>query len=437
MKKNKILFITWIAFLFCLFIPGKPATSAEFKRAILIVGDHSDVDMTRREEALKKYLVHYRQKYGHSSKTLPIFVYDFSRSRVKEYCNSQLGIEEKDLLFLGIVTARKNLPVKVHLKVIDPVNLERNAKLIVQRLVDADVAGSIKINSNPDGAKVWLGKWYKGKTPVTLRGLPAGTHIITLVKEGYRKTRKKVMLEQGQSLILALDLHPAGTQLVVTSDTDGAKVYVDGTYYGEAPVTLNSLRPGQHEVVVEKGDVTWKGTTTLTAGETVKVRGKLSNLAVVETPTPEPSPEPSPMPTAPIVSPPDTDTDLDSDIVEEAFVPRSEQNYIFRVSVSNMEEVDSIKDYYKPKPGYKFVIVYLSQQNISNEVQVYTGHFSLVDQGNTSYEPLDRLSNFWLVVLRPGGMVTGYLVFEIPQDSKAMSLVLHGLNMAPLSVSLK
>jgi hypothetical protein len=119
------------------------------------------------------------------------------------------------------------------------------------------------------------------------------------------------------------------------------------------------------------------------------------------------------------------------------FVPRSESNGVFRVSVTNVEVVDSIKDYYKPKPGYKFVIVYLSQQNISEEVQIYTGRFSVLDQDSRSYDYIEGLSNYWLVILRPGGINFGYLVFEVPSDAKPMSTVLHGLNQSPLTVGLR
>ena len=119
------------------------------------------------------------------------------------------------------------------------------------------------------------------------------------------------------------------------------------------------------------------------------------------------------------------------------FIPKSEANDIFRVTVTNIEFVNAIKDYYKPKPGYRFVVVYLSQQNISDEVQIYTGRFSLLDQNNNSYDYIEGLSNFWLIILRPGGINFGYLVFEIPSDAKPMYLVLHGLNRSPLSVALR
>ncbi len=119
------------------------------------------------------------------------------------------------------------------------------------------------------------------------------------------------------------------------------------------------------------------------------------------------------------------------------YSPRSRSNDLFQVTVTNIESVNAIKDYYKPKPGFQFLIVYISQQNVSDEVQVYTGRFSLLDTTNHSYDYIEGLSNFWLVILRPGGLNFGYLVFEIPDDASPHQLALHGLNRPPLTVELR
>lgn len=118
------------------------------------------------------------------------------------------------------------------------------------------------------------------------------------------------------------------------------------------------------------------------------------------------------------------------------YIPKHAQNSVFQVTVTNLETISVLKDFYKPREGYKYVIAYLSQQNVSQQVQVYTGRFSLLDQKSASYDYIEGLSNFWLVILRPYGVNFGYLVFEIPADSKPVSLVLHSLNQAPLAVNL-
>lgn len=118
------------------------------------------------------------------------------------------------------------------------------------------------------------------------------------------------------------------------------------------------------------------------------------------------------------------------------YVPKTAQNNVFAVTVTNIEAVSSIKEYYHPRGGHRFVIVYLSQQNVSNEVQTYTGRFSILDENNRSFDYLEGLSNFWLVILRPYGINFGYLVFELPLESHPTRLELSTLNQSPLTINL-
>ncbi|MCD4784797.1 MAG: PEGA domain-containing protein [Candidatus Eremiobacteraeota bacterium] len=425
------IFILILSFV-CLF-SHSPAR-AQYKKAILVVGDHSNKTMTQRENALKNYLVHYRQKSGNDSSTLPVFVYDFNHPQVREYCKKQLGIHKSDLLFLGIVTARGNLPTKVHLKVADPKDLEKNARLVLEKFKSRVASGVIFVTSDPPGAKVWLEKTYKGKTPVKIRGVPKGDYTLTLVKAGFSKIRKSVYIKGNDVVNVRAAMSSTTGRLAVSSTPSEAQVYIDGAYKGKTPLTLKSISPGEHSVLMKKGDMKWEGSALVIKGKSSKVSGTLEKTAIaMVTPTPK-TPTPAPTKIHIDYTPPTPGAGTE---VVEAFIPKSQTNAIFQVTATNIEEVSSIKDYYKPKPGSKFVVVYLQQQNISNAVQIYTGKFSLVDQKNSSFEALDKLSNFWLVVLRPGGMNMGYLVYEIPEDSKPMSVVLHGMNMAPLSVSLK
>lgn len=424
-------------------------TEADNRTAILVVGDHSNSEMFQREEVLKKYLVHYRQKSGNDASTIPIFVYDFSQPAVREYCEKVLGITRSDLLFLGIVSARGKLPTKVHLKVVNPQNLENNAKLVMEKFTSTAATGTLFITSDPSGAKVWLEKTYKGRTPLTIKGLAEGDYTVTLVHPARAKTRQTVFVKENKVTNTQIAMPAVEGVLAVRSNPSEAEVYVNDVFYGKTPVEIKDLEPGKYDIVLKLDDMKWEGIALVESGKTSTITGNLTAVVAVR-PTPSPAPTPAPTPAktpeetpAPVIeTTPQTPlypaiTTEPGSGVTDAFVPKSQTNQIFQVTVTNTEEVSSIKDYYKPKPGYKFVVVYLQQQNISSEVQIYTGKFSLVDQRNASYEDLDKLSNFWMVVLRPGGMNMGYLVYEIPEDSKPMGVVLHGLNMPPLSVTLK
>ena len=140
--------------------------------------------------------------------------------------------------------------------------------------------------------------------------------------------------------------------------------------------------------------------------------------AVAETPHPFPTPVPT-------ISGP------------EPFIPVKAENDIFRITVTNVEGVSTVKGHYKPQAGNKYVIIYLSQQNISDEVQIYTGKYALVDNAGEAHDYIEALSNFWLLVLKPGGINFGYLVFEMPQNAIPMKVVLSTTTRPPLTLNLK
>ena len=129
-------------------------------------------------------------------------------------------------------------------------------------------------------------------------------------------------------------------------------------------------------------------------------------------------------------------SDVPSHPVRGAFEPETGKNQIYSVTVTNIEEVTNIKDTYNASTGSKYVIVYISQQNISSEVQIYTGKFTIIDENSKVYDYLEGLSNYWLAILKPGGTNYGYLVFEIPQYAKPARLVLNALSQPPLEISL-
>jgi hypothetical protein len=121
----------------------------------------------------------------------------------------------------------------------------------------------------------------------------------------------------------------------------------------------------------------------------------------------------------------------------EPFNPRNVQNDVFKITVTNIETVSTLKSHYTPKSGCKYVVIHVSQQNISDEVQIYTGKLTLMDSNGQANEYTEALSNFWLLVLKPGGINFGYLVFEIPSNSVPMQIVLSTTTRPPLTLNLR
>jgi hypothetical protein len=158
--------------------------------------------------------------------------------------------------------------------------------------------------------------------------------------------------------------------------------------------------------------------------------------------TPKPNPTKEPTPPPPTAKPTKGPTPVANNSTPPPtpkttiFVPKTAQNDNFSVTITNLEYSNMIKNYYTPKSGNRFCTLNISQQNISSNVQVYTGTFSLIDKDGHNYDYLEGLSNFWLQVLQPGGTNFGHLVYEIPSDAVPDKLVLYSIDQPSLTIPL-
>lgn len=110
---------------------------------------------------------------------------------------------------------------------------------------------------------------------------------------------------------------------------------------------------------------------------------------------------------------------------------------VFRVTVTDfLDQLTSIRGYFHPRPGNKYVVVCVSQENISSALQVYSGRFTLQGADGKTYDPVYTLSNFWAMVLRPGALNLASLTYEMPAGVSPSRLVL-ATHRAPLSVPLR
>ena len=134
---------------------------------------------------------------------------------------------------------------------------------------DAAVPGTLIIETNPAGVPVVLDGKRSGETPVTLE-VSAGSHVVTLLTEGNPRT-VPVTIAAGSTVSKFYDIpKPVAEtgQLQIRTEPSGARVVVDGTPRGAAPVTVQNLLPGSHivEVTNENGSV--RQEITVAAGTT-------------------------------------------------------------------------------------------------------------------------------------------------------------------------
>ncbi len=112
----------------------------------------------------------------------------------------------------------------------------------------------LKLLSQPDNAKVEIDGWSEPNwiTPFTASHLAAGTHTIVFSKSGYLQQTKSVESVAGKSVDVSADLAPAVSTIVVTSNPQGANVWVDGKDSGLTTPTQLTVEKGFHKVTVRK-----------------------------------------------------------------------------------------------------------------------------------------------------------------------------------------
>lgn len=112
----------------------------------------------------------------------------------------------------------------------------------------------IKFTSNPDGAKVEIDGWSEPNwvTPFTASNLAAGFHLVSFTKAGYLTQSRGVETAAGKSLQMSADLAPALSTIVVSSNPQGANIWLDGKDTGRVTPAQLTVDKGPHRVLVRK-----------------------------------------------------------------------------------------------------------------------------------------------------------------------------------------
>ncbi len=153
--------------------------------------------------------------------------------------------------------------------------------------------GRITVRSTPAGAVVTVDGRSAGTTPVTVRDIARGSHLVRIAQQGYVAAERRVRISNAQpAQSIAVDLvaarprreapapptGPARTSgsLMLDSRPAGARVLVDGREVGTTPMVLESIEAGSHTVSLElDGFSPWTTTTQVTGGKQTRVGASL------------------------------------------------------------------------------------------------------------------------------------------------------------------
>lgn len=123
---------------------------------------------------------------------------------------------------------------------------------------------SLRITSTPPGARVVLNDQYRGRAPVDISPLAAGTYTLRAELPAHDPVERTVSLGLGQNRVEDLALTPNAGRLEVTTEPAGVKVLLNGMPSGEtepaadgtdklsALFTLPLVPVGTHELTLTK-----------------------------------------------------------------------------------------------------------------------------------------------------------------------------------------
>jgi hypothetical protein len=144
--------------------------------------------------------------------------------------------------------------------------------------------GRLLVRSTPAGARVSIDGRDAGVTPAVVRDLARGSHSVRVTRDGYvAEERRIVITPRREAVSITVPLSPAVAtngrfvgDLTVQSRPTGAKVFLDGKLIGMTPLSIPSVRAGEHAVRLEyDGYRRWSSVVRVVANEANRVTASL------------------------------------------------------------------------------------------------------------------------------------------------------------------
>jgi len=159
--------------------------------------------------------------------------------------------------------------------------------------------GSLRVATQPDGARVLVNGEERGSSPVLLEALPLGTYQVRIERSGFEAEELEAAITAeapAASLDVALrpqaPAAPRPALFRIRSVPPGAQVAVDGRVVGVTPIERIQVDAGARVVrVLRDGFLPWEDTFRARAGRTETIDAVLTERAAA---APEPAPKPEP-----------------------------------------------------------------------------------------------------------------------------------------------
>jgi len=107
------------------------------------------------------------------------------------------------------------------------------------------------VTSVPANADVFINGVLAHKTPFEQKNLEEGNYEIQVKMPNYKTYQETIKLEKGKKVEINVALEKTDIYVSITSNPQGANVYVDGLSMGKTPNELTELSEGEHILKLE------------------------------------------------------------------------------------------------------------------------------------------------------------------------------------------
>ncbi len=145
--------------------------------------------------------------------------------------------------------------------------------------VDKVEYGTLRVNSRPQGAEVYVDGDLKGRTPLTVPRVEAGDRTVIIHSDGFADSTEAVTVRANQTTDLSKALAEMTGKLEVTTVPDDAQVFIDDKYVGQSPYKNPALRVGSYKVALKLKNYSDSGSSvTVEANRTARVDETMKGL---------------------------------------------------------------------------------------------------------------------------------------------------------------
>lgn len=140
-------------------------------------------------------------------------------------------------------------------------------------------SGALEIKTEPAGASVLVNGLERGKTPLSLIGIPKGYISVTVKHEGFKNETRELKMTAGEVQNLYLALQPLEGTLQLNTVPEGGRIYLNDIFRGKAPLTLTNVEPGIYKARAElEGFAPIEREINIKNGTSVSEEFRLSNV---------------------------------------------------------------------------------------------------------------------------------------------------------------